>query len=117
MSCATTESLSPDQREIMMGKFRKLLKAHGKVIVDVHSFNYFNEKEEFGTHELNQLYPFWSLEDYYSLLTVSNINPEKVTLNKYTIIEASGRKELFITGYSTFSVDSLKGEFERKGLK
>ena len=101
----------------MLGKFRKLLKAHGKIIIDVHSLNYFNEKEEFGTYELNQLDHFWSSEDYYCFVNCFKYNHEKVTLDKYTIIEASGRKKVVYNWLQCFSVNSLKDEFERNGLK
>lgn len=110
-------ALSPNQREIMLGKFRSLLKAHGKIILDVHSLNYFNEKEELSTYELNQLDHFWSAADYYCFVNCFKYNPEKVTLDKYTIIEASGRKRVVYNWLQCFSVDSLKDEFERNGLR
>lgn len=110
-------ALSPRQREIMLGKFRSLLKAHGKIILDVHSLNYFNEKVEFNTYELNQLDHFWSAEEYYCFVNCFKYNPEKVTLDKYTIIEASGRKRVVYNWLQCFSVDSLKDEFERNGLR
>ncbi|MFA0834051.1 MAG: class I SAM-dependent methyltransferase [Methanobacterium formicicum] len=110
-------ALSPNQRRIMLGKFRSLLKAHGKIILDVHSLNYFNEKEEFSTYELNQLDHFWSAEDYYCFVNCFKYNPEKVTLDKYTIIETSGRKRVVYNWLQCFSVNSLKDEFERNGLR
>ncbi len=110
-------ALSPRQREIMLGKFRSLLKAHGKIILDVHSLNYFNEKVEFNTYELNQLDHFWSAEEYYCFVNCFKYNPEKVTLDKYTITEASGRKRVVYNWLQCFSVDSLNDEFERNGLR
>ena len=110
-------ALSPIQREIMLGKFRNLLKAHGKIILDAHSLNYFNEKKELNTYELNQLDHFWSSEDYYCFVNCFKYNHEKVTLDKYTIIEANGRKRVVYNWLQCFSVNSLKDEFERNGLK
>ncbi|WP_321423314.1 class I SAM-dependent methyltransferase [uncultured Methanobacterium sp.] len=110
-------ALSPNQRRIMLGKFRRLLKAHGKIILDVHSLNYFNKKEEFSAYELNQLDHFWSAEDYYCFVNCFKYNPEKVTLDKYTIIEASGRKRVVYNWLQCFCVTSLKDEFERNGLR
>ena len=110
-------ALSPEQRNIVLSKFRSLLKPHGKIVLDVYSLNYFNQKEEFATYELNHMDHFWSSEDYYCFINCFKYNPEKVTLDKYTVIEANRRKRVVYNWLEYFSVDSLKGEFEKNGLK
>jgi len=58
-------ALSPEQRKIMLSKFYSLLKPGGAVLLDVYSFNSFNEKEESANYKLNQLNVFWSVVDKY----------------------------------------------------
>ena len=56
-------------------------------MLDVYSLNSFNQKEESATYELNQLNGFWSPVDYYCFVNTFKYEKEKVTLDKYTIIE------------------------------
>jgi 2-polyprenyl-3-methyl-5-hydroxy-6-metoxy-1,4-benzoquinol methylase len=93
-------ALSPEQRKIMLAKFHSLLKPGGSVLLDVHSLNYFIQREESATYELNQLNSFWSPEDYYCFVNTFKYDEEKVSLDKYTI-----------------SKDSLQDEFKENGFK
>jgi SAM-dependent methyltransferase len=108
-------ALSPAQRKTLLNKFRTLLKPGGSVLLDVHSIDYFNQKEESAIYELNQLYGFWSAEDYYGFVNTFKYEKEKVLLDKYTIIEAS-RKRVVYNWLQCFSQESLRKEFEENGL-
>jgi len=72
--------LSPDQRKILLSKFSSLLKPGGSVLLDVHSLQYFKQREESATYELNQLNSFWSPEDYYCFVNTFKYEKEKVIL-------------------------------------
>ena len=109
-------ALSPNQRKILLGKFTNLLKPNGKVLLDVYSLNYFIQKDELSTYELNQLNNFWSPDDYYCFVNTFKYEKEKVTLDKYTIIEKS-RKRIVYNWLQYFSRDSLRKEFEENGFK
>ncbi len=109
-------ALSPEQRKIMLTKFASLLKPGGSVLLDVYSLNSFNQKEESATYELNQLYGFWSSDDYYGFVNTFKYEKEKVMLDKYTIIEES-RKRLVYNWLQHFSEDSIRKEFEENGFK
>ena len=109
-------ALSPEQRKIMLSKFSSLLKPGGFVLLDVYSFNSFNQKEESATYELNQLNGFWSPEDYYCFVNTFKYDIEKVTLDKYTIIEES-RKRIVYNWLQYFSTETLRKEFEENGFK
>ena len=85
-------------------------------MLDVYSLNSFNQKEESTTYELNQLYGFWSPDDYYGFVNTFKYEKEKVTLDKYTIIEKA-RKRVVYNWLQYFSEDSLKNEFEGNGFK
>ena len=109
-------ALSPKQRNTMLLKFYSLLKPNGSVLLDVHSLNIFNQKEETATYELNQLNGFWSSNDYYAFMNTFKYEQEKVTLDKYTIIEES-QKRVVYNWLQYFSKDTLKKEFVDVGFK
>ena len=109
-------ALSPEQRKKLLSKFSSLLKPEGSVLLDVYSLNSFNQKEESTTYELNQLYGFWSPDDYYGFVNTFKYEKEKVTLDKYTIIEKA-RKRVVYNWLQYFSEDSLRLEFEGNGFK
>ena len=53
-------ALSPTQRKTLLAKFYSFLKPGGSVLLDVHSLNVFNNRDEVVTYEYNQLDHFWS---------------------------------------------------------
>jgi 2-polyprenyl-3-methyl-5-hydroxy-6-metoxy-1,4-benzoquinol methylase len=103
-------ALSPEQRKIMLTKFHSLLKPGGSVLLDVYSLNSFDQKVESATYELNQLNNFWSPEDYYCFVNTFKYEEEKVTLDKYTIIEESRTRTVY-NWLQHFSPDTLEREF------
>jgi len=109
-------ALSPGQRKTLLSKFKDLLKPDGYVLLDVYSINSFNQKEESATYELNQLYGFWSPDDYYTFVNSFKYDKEKVTLDKFTIIEESGIRIVY-NWLQHFSKESLIKEFEDNKFK
>jgi 2-polyprenyl-3-methyl-5-hydroxy-6-metoxy-1,4-benzoquinol methylase len=109
-------ALSPEQRRTMLSKFASLLKPGGSVLFDVYSLNSFNQKEESATYELNQLYGFWSPDDYYGFVNTFKYEKEKVILDKYTIIEET-RQRVVYNWLQYFSEESLRKEIEENGFK
>ena len=103
-------ALSPEQRKIMLSRFYTLLKPGGAVLLDVHSLNTFNQREEAANYELNQLYGFWAPDDYYCFVNTFKYEQEKVTLDKYTIIEDAGTRIIY-NWLQAFSKESLQREF------
>ncbi len=109
-------ALSPEQRKIMLSKFNALLNPGGSVLLDVYSLNSFNQKEESASYELNQLYGFWSPQDYYCFVNTFKYEKEKVTLDKYTIVEDSQTRIVY-NWLQHFSTESLSKEFENNGFE
>jgi len=109
-------ALSPVQRKTLLEKFQKFLKPDGAVLLDVHSLNAFNEKKEIATYELNQLDHFWSSDNYYGFLNSFKYDREKVSLDKYTIIEES-RSRIIYNWLQYFNQESLKKELEDCGFQ
>lgn len=109
-------ALSPEQRGRLLAKYYKFLKPGGSVLLDVHSLNTFESRQGAAIYELNQLDGFWSPEKYYGFVNTFKYDPEKVTLDKYTIIEKA-RTRVVYNWLQYFSKDSLTKEFEDNGFK
>lgn len=109
-------ALSPAQRKRMLAKFYSFLKPGGSVLLDVHSLNIFNRRDEAALYELNQLDGFWSPEKYYGFLNTFKYAEEKVTLDKYTILEKTGTRVIY-NWLQYFSKESLQKELEKNGFE
>lgn len=107
--------LSPTQRKVILKKFHKILKPGGSVLLDVYSLSAFEQKEEAATYELNQLNGFWSANKYYGFLNTFKYDEEKVTLDKYTIIESDRIRKVY-NWLQHFSRESLEREFVESGF-
>ncbi|MBN2375638.1 MAG: class I SAM-dependent methyltransferase [Sedimentisphaerales bacterium] len=108
-------ALSPVQRKKLLAKFYSLLQPRGAVLLDTYTLNSFEQKEESASYELNQLNGFWSAEEYYCFVNTFKYEQEKVTLDKYTIIEASQQRVVY-NWLQYFSEESLRKEFEESGF-
>ncbi len=109
-------ALSPDQRKVMLSKFRSLLKPKGALLIDVYSLESYKQKEEAATYQLNQLDGFWSQDDYYCFVNTFKYEKEKVILDKYTIFEKN-RKRIVYNWLQYFSPATLEAEIEKNGFK
>lgn len=109
-------ALSPAQRATMLKKFKSILKTDGQVLLDVYSLSAFNDKAEGSYVEKNQLYGFWSPNDYYAFVNKFKYDCEKVTLDKYTIVEPDRLRTVY-NWLQHYSVEMLTNEFETNGLK
>lgn len=109
-------ALSPEQRHTMLLKFETFLEAEGALLLDVYSLAGFAQKQESSHYELNQLNGFWSAQDYYCFVNNFKYEQEKVTLDKYTIIEKDRERTVF-NWLQYFDENSLQQEFERAGLR
>jgi len=109
-------ALSPTQREALLGKFKEILKPDGSILMDVYSLDAFEKKSESATYEKNQLFGFWSPNDYYAFVNTFKYEDEKVLLDKYTIIEANQPPRIVYNWLQHFSIDALQAEFKQSGL-
>jgi SAM-dependent methyltransferase len=109
-------ALSPAQRKQMLDKYCRLLKADGAVLLDVFSLSGFDQVEEVSTYEYRQLEGFWSKEDYYGFLNTFKYDEEKVSLDKYTIVEKAHTRSVY-NWFQYFSPDALRKEFDENGFK
>ena len=71
--------LSPEQRKVLLSKFRTMLKPNGLLFLDVQSIEAFNKVEEKAIYEKNQLFGFWSPDDYYAFVNTYKYEEEKIS--------------------------------------
>ena len=107
--------LSPDQRRLLLRKFKKLLYPTGSLFLDVSSLTAFCKREEQSIYCLDLLNGFWSPKKYYGFLNTLKYDDEKVVLDKYTIIEPD-KTSIVYNWFQHFSPEMLKKEFEENGF-
>jgi hypothetical protein len=100
----------------LLAKFHKFIKPSGSILLDVHSLNTYNNREELITYERNLLDSFWAPEHYHGFLNTFIYDKEKITLDKYTIIEKS-RTRIVYNWLQYFSQESLSKEFNENGFE
>ena len=108
-------ALSPAQRKEILSKFNKILRPSGSALLDVHSLTAFEQKKEVATYEANQLDGFWSPKQYYGFLNTFKYDDEKVTLDKYTIIELDRTRKVY-NWLQYFAPEDLERELVEAGF-
>ena len=108
-------ALSPAQRKTLLKKYHTFLKPGGSLLLDVHSLNIFDQKEESAIYELNQLNGFWSPDKYYGFVNTFKYENEKVTLDKYTIVEENRTRTVY-NWLHYFTRESLTEELTENGF-
>lgn len=108
-------ALGPAKRRLMLDKFASILKAGGRILLDVSSYKAFDEREEASTCARNLMNGFWSKDNYFGFLNTFKYPDEMVTLDKYTIIEPHGTRTIY-NWLQYFSPESLVEECSRSGL-
>lgn len=108
-------ALSPMQRQTMLAKFSAILAPGGSVLLDVYSLAAFTQREEGVTCQANLMDGFWSRDAYFGFLNTFKYPDEKVTLDKYTIVEEHRTRTVY-NWLQYFQVAELKQEFAKCGL-
>lgn len=108
-------ALSPVQRVTMLDVFRRHLKPGGVLLFDVYSLAAFDLVEEKATRSPQLMDGFWSPEPYLGFLNTFKYKAEKVTLDKYTIVEAQ-RSRVIYNWLQYFTPVTLEAELKHGGL-
>lgn len=103
-------ALGPTQRKGILGKFHRILKPRGSVLLDVCSLSAFDQRAEVATYGVSLLDGFWSPNKYYGFLNTFKYDQEKVVLDKYTIVEAERTRTVY-NWLQYFSPEELEREF------
>jgi cyclopropane fatty-acyl-phospholipid synthase-like methyltransferase len=108
-------ALSPEQRKTLLEVFLSHLEPGGAVVLDVYSLAAFEARDEQATCARDLLDGFWSPDPYFGFLNTFKYEPEKVILDKYTIVEESRVRTVY-NWLQCFSAESLTSEIEASGL-
>lgn len=108
-------ALSPTQRQIMLEKFRTHLQTGGALLLDVYSLNAFATRQESATYAFRLLDGFWCSDPYFGFQNTFKYEPERVVLDKYTIIEPTRTRVIF-NWLQYFDRETLRSEIESCGL-
>ena len=108
-------ALSTTQRKEILGKYHRILKPSGSVLLDVYSLLAFDQKKEVATYEVDQFDGFWSPNKYYGFLNTFKYDEEKIVLDKYTIIELDRTRKVY-NWLQYFTPEDLEKEFSEAGF-
>jgi SAM-dependent methyltransferase len=108
-------ALGPEQRRRLLTNVRTVLKPGGHFLFDVYSRAAFDAKRESATYAPMLQDGFWSPNPYFGFRNTFKYNAEKVTLDKYEIIEEDGAST-FCNWLQHFDPPMLTAEVEASGL-
>lgn len=87
--------LSPQQREVVYQKVRDALNPGGSFLFDVMSMNAYEASEETSAFGCRFMGGFWAEGDYFAFKNTFKYGAEKVSLDKYTVVEAHRTWQVF----------------------
>ena len=108
-------ALSPHQRRTMLDKYLAFLKPGGAVLLDVYSLRAFDNSDEIATYAPGLLNGFWSSKPYFGFLNTFKYENEKVSLDKYTIVEET-RTRVIYNWLQHYDREAVGTEFEDRGF-
>ncbi len=109
-------ALSRDRRSSLLDRILGLLSPRGALLMDVCSlaaFGSWKESTAFGHRFMDG---FWSESDYFGFRISFKYEPERVTLDKYVVVEPRRSREVF-NWLQYFGTDALEGELRSAGFR
>ncbi len=107
--------LSPSQRKLLLSKVIKMLNPNGVFIFDVAALGALKDKQESTSLDYKSMNGFWAKEDYVGIQKTFIYDEEKISLDRYLIIEPTTQWEIY-NWFQYFSVDSIKCELMNAGF-
>lgn len=108
-------ALGPDQRRRLLDRIHAWLRPDGRFIFDVYGLVSLSERNEDVTYALDLMNGFWSAEPYHGFLRTFVYPEERVTLDKYEIIDATRSRTIY-NWLQYFDEGSLAEELEAADL-
>lgn len=109
-------ALSPENRSILLGNIRNMLRPGGTLILDVFTLNAFNVRENTSHFGRNLMGEFWAAGEYFAHQNTFKYDTEKVMLDQYTIIELNRTWQVF-NWLQYFGETSITNELKANGFK
>lgn len=109
-------ALSPEQRELLLNKIKRILKKDGKILLDVFSTPAYDSREELSAVAPNLMGGFWSAEEYVGISQTWKYDDEKVILDKYDIATALNTFTVY-NWLQYYTRERLEREIVSQGLR
>lgn len=109
-------TLNHRQRKKLLRVFYESLKENGKLLFDVFSIGYFVLTQEKRAYEYVTNDGFWSKDPYYAFTNTFKYEKEKLILDKHTIVDAKGTKEIF-NWLQCYTSPALEKELVEAGFR
>ena len=109
-------ALSPKRRSTLFGKIQRHLKPQGQVLLDVCSPAQFETRTEQTVCQPNLLDGFFSPNEYFGLQATFRYDDERVTLDKYAIVEPDETR-FFYNWLQYYTVGELQAELQQYGFQ
>ena len=109
-------ALSPQQRAMMLEKFRSMLAPRGAILLDVYGVRMFEEKEESITYAPNLMDGFWADAEYFGFKHTFKYEDVRLLLDKYTIVQRASTRRIY-NWLQCFTPQSLENEFAEHDLQ
>lgn len=108
-------SLNDSQRKKLLQILRDSLKENGHLFMDVCTDKFFDKIDAGTTLSYVDNDGFWSPSPYFEFVSAFKYPESRVSLEKYTIVEANSSFEIF-NWLKHFTPDELSREFQDTGL-
>ncbi len=86
-------ALGPTQRAALLARVARYLEPGGALVLDAYSLVALEAKVEEARYAPGLMGGFWSADPYFGFLNSFRYDVERVTLDKYTIVEETGNSE------------------------
>jgi len=107
--------LSPEQRLTLLRRMRDMLNPDGRIVLDVAGLAALAKKKELTQIEDRLMNGFWANGQYVGIKRVFLYPNEKVSLDRYLIVEPHGSWEVF-NWFQHYSPASLVAELQNAGF-
>lgn len=109
-------SLSPDRRHALYVRVKAMLKPGGVFVFDVFTVPQFDALKESSTFGRRLMGGFWSQNDYFGFRNTFLYEPEKISLDRYLILESERRMEIF-NWLQHFEPETISAEVRQAGFE
>lgn len=108
--------LSPTQRSSLLGRVQSALAPNGRFVFDVYGLRSLQERTETVMYAPQLMDGFWAPNPYHGFLHTFVYKSERVTLDKYEIIESTRTRTIY-NWLQYYDVPSLSRELASSGLR
>ena len=109
-------ALSPEQRELLLGRMRGMLNPGGQIVLDVAGIGSFNQREEVTIIQDKMMGGFWAADNYVGIQRTFVYPEEYLCLDRYVIVEPGEIWQIY-NWLQYFTPESIKAELQSAGLK